>query len=189
MDERLFHQRELRWFLARQTHGVVVAYIVDVRTDGMSNERRRVGFEQARDCVGCHGGGVEPVVPSIALQYDRHAVVDGVDGRARGLRDNRARFDDLAVACRPPLPNASEREGRSVRALDEERLTRASSGSLPLEKAVDDDETPALAHGLAERSRASDALGASQRKLVGNLWAIRPRRHEAPAQELDPSIR
>jgi hypothetical protein len=132
---------------------------------------------------------VEPSLPSLSLEHDGHSVVHGLHRRAGGLRDNRARLDNLAVARHPALPNAGERERFLVGAAEEKRSRRLRSSSVPLVESRNDDEASAMSNGFSECRFAPDRLQPRERELLPDLRVLRPGGDETPTQKLQPALR
>src|ERR1019366_24426 len=186
--------RDLAGFAGFETGRVVVTRIVDVGADRVGDQIEGPRDQQRLEGAGVSPVGVEPAAPVDRIDHDGHAVVNRVDGGARGLRENGARLDDLAVAGDPSAPETGERERLVVGPAQEERRARSLlrvprvlpvPRALPLVEAIDRDEAPPGEERLAKRTRVGDGLGAGERELATDLRILRPGRHEAPPQRLE----
>src|ERR1700690_284145 len=178
-------ETELRRRRGLDAPRVVMAGVIDQGAHRVGNQRGLARLEQRRERAGLGQLGVEPALPYIALENERHAIVDRGDRRARGLGDDRARIDDLAVVSDPALPDPREREWSTVRTTNEKRLALGPPLALPLEEPVDDHQAAPPANGLAESRRRCDTFGSGQSQFVPDPRIVGPLRHEPPAQELN----
>ena len=183
--------------------GAVVAHRVDPRGHRRREEAAGHGrLDERADVVRVGEPRVEPGVPAVPRQDERHPVVDDVQPGLGGGRDDRERGEPggrvVGVHRRvaPELVEARERDRPRRDGVHEERLlARLALGvglrraPLPLVPAVRRHEAAPGEGGPLEARLVQDGLDPGVDHAVADRAVLGPGRHEPPGEQPQPAHR
>src|SRR5687767_13861760 len=105
------------------------------------------------DVVEC---GIEPALPMLGREQDRHAVMHRVDGRNGGSREERASVEGAALRRRR-LPDGGDAEGCAVGSREVIRKG-LSTCATPFVEAVRNEQATAATKGVCEWGAFGEAF-------------------------------
>jgi len=167
---------------------VIVDGHVDAIRDGLGRPvcDRRYAEQRVRSIE--RQRRIEPGVPRVAREHDRHPVVNRRDQLVRWARNDREAVE-LAGRQLRARPESGEHEDPAIAGMDEHRRLRrclAFALALPLEEAVGGNEAALALQRIAKHALRLDAFDArvDHQRRFGSACLRGPERDEAPAHHL-----